>query len=585
VEFVRKAVRAIGRVAIKLEEAAERCVRALSELVVTRVTYVVQESVIVIKDIFRRYPQKYEKIIVTLCENLEVLDEPEAKASMVWIIGEYAERIVDAEERLEYFVETFEEESATVQLQLLTATVKLFLKNPEKSKGLVQKVLNLATEKSDNPDLRDRGYVYWRLLSTDPAAAKAVVLASRPEISAETFSLPQDYLSELLDNVSTLAAVYHRSPGEFVRETRKVIFKAHAEKDGEARDESSEEERSGGEEGYDNDQKDDYKEEKEDDLLDDEDNEKEKPKSATKNNASSKEEKKVQEVDLLDIFGGVTTTTTTAKAAPSKTTTASTVTPGEELDFLGEYDPFNSSNQQPSKDVDLPPMENVLRSDMAQGINIDAGFKRSKNKAVMVVRVTNNGQQGISRMDIKFNTNYLGIEPNQTLPLNGTINTGLSQVSELPLDLSAQPQIQNPFNIKVQAAVRVSLSTSKPVYKFEASVPPHIFLETSEVEKNEYLEKWKNIPATDGQSVQLKTLKTADIEGLKLTLSKNNCAFVAPREIPGKGISLYFSSKLRNQLMLIEVAVATSGAGRIQVRSDDKNLSLAAAHAVQTLIG
>lgn len=36
-------------------------------------------------------------------------------------------------------------------------------------------VLDMATENSDNPDLRDRGYVYWRLLSTDPAAAKSVV--------------------------------------------------------------------------------------------------------------------------------------------------------------------------------------------------------------------------------------------------------------------------------------------------------------------------------------------------------------------------------------------------------------------------
>jgi len=194
-----------------------------------------------------------KKIIVTLCENLEVLDEPEAKASMIWIIGEYAERIVDADDRLEYFVENFEEESATVQLQLLTATVKLFLKKPEKSKGLVQKVLNLATEKSDNPDLRDRGYVYWRLLSTDPAAAKSVVLASRPEISAETFLLPKDYLAELMDNISTLASVYHRSPGEFVRGTRKVVFKAHAEGNGEQRESS--EERSGGEEVSEDEQK------------------------------------------------------------------------------------------------------------------------------------------------------------------------------------------------------------------------------------------------------------------------------------------------------------------------------------------
>ena len=39
---------------------------------------------------------------------------------------------------------------------------------------------------SDNPDLRDRGYIYWRLLSTDPAAAKDVVLAEKPLISEET---------------------------------------------------------------------------------------------------------------------------------------------------------------------------------------------------------------------------------------------------------------------------------------------------------------------------------------------------------------------------------------------------------------
>ena len=35
-------------------------------------------------------------------------------------------------------------------------------------------VLSLATQDSDNPDLRDRGYIYWRLLSTDPVAAKEV---------------------------------------------------------------------------------------------------------------------------------------------------------------------------------------------------------------------------------------------------------------------------------------------------------------------------------------------------------------------------------------------------------------------------
>jgi len=43
------------------------------------------------QDIFRKYPNRYERVISTLCENLETLDEPEAKASMIWIIGECLE--------------------------------------------------------------------------------------------------------------------------------------------------------------------------------------------------------------------------------------------------------------------------------------------------------------------------------------------------------------------------------------------------------------------------------------------------------------------------------------------------------------
>lgn len=55
----------------------------LLELIQTKVNYVVQEAIVVIKDIFRKYPNKYESIISTLCENLDTLDEPEARASMV----------------------------------------------------------------------------------------------------------------------------------------------------------------------------------------------------------------------------------------------------------------------------------------------------------------------------------------------------------------------------------------------------------------------------------------------------------------------------------------------------------------------
>ncbi|VDP14845.1 unnamed protein product [Soboliphyme baturini] len=145
---------------------------------------------------------------------------------MIWIIGEYAERIDNADELLESFLESFNDENTQVQLQLLTAIVKLFLKRPADTQELVQRVLSLTTQDSDNPDLRDRGYIYWRLLSADPAAAKEVVLAEKPLISEETDLLEPTLLNELMCHIGSLASVYHKPPSAFmenVHVTRKTL--------------------------------------------------------------------------------------------------------------------------------------------------------------------------------------------------------------------------------------------------------------------------------------------------------------------------------------------------------------------------
>ncbi|KAH9062637.1 Adaptor protein complex beta subunit [Lactarius deliciosus] len=220
VDFVRRSIKAIGQAAVKIEAGAERCVNVLLDLIATRVSYVVQEAVVVMKDIFRRYPMTYEGVIPTLCANLEELDEPEAKASLIWIIGEYANKIDNADELLNIFVETFTEESYSVQLQTLTAVVKLFLFKPDTSQGLVQRILNTATKDCDSPDVRDRAYIYWRLLSTDPGAAKSVVLAHRPPISLPRTTVAPALLNELIGEVSSLASVYQKPAATFIGQGR-----------------------------------------------------------------------------------------------------------------------------------------------------------------------------------------------------------------------------------------------------------------------------------------------------------------------------------------------------------------------------
>ncbi|OAP58489.1 hypothetical protein AYL99_07579 [Fonsecaea erecta] len=220
-DFVRRAVKAIGQVAIKIESASERCVNALLDLINTKVNYVVQEVIVVIKDIFRKYPG-YEGIIPTLCKCIDELDEPNARGSLIWIVGEYAEKISNAGDILGGFVDGFAEEFTQTQLQILTAVVKLFLKRPQAAQGLVQKVLNAATAESDNPDIRDRAYVYWRLLSntSDQNAPKNIVLSEKPPITTTIQSLPPTLLERLLGELSTLASVYHKPPEQFVGQGR-----------------------------------------------------------------------------------------------------------------------------------------------------------------------------------------------------------------------------------------------------------------------------------------------------------------------------------------------------------------------------
>ncbi|QPH10243.1 hypothetical protein C2857_001470 [Epichloe festucae Fl1] len=218
-DFVRRAVKAIGQVAIKIENASAKCVQALEDLIATKVNYVVQEVIVVVKDILRKYPG-YEGVIPTLCEYIDELDEPNARGALIWIVGEYAEKISNADQILESFVDGFMEEFTQTQLQILTAVVKLFLKKPGNTQGLVQKVLQAATAENDNPDIRDRAYVYWRLLSGDLDVAKNIVLSQKPTISTTMTSLPSALLEQLLSELSTLASVYHKPPESFVGKGR-----------------------------------------------------------------------------------------------------------------------------------------------------------------------------------------------------------------------------------------------------------------------------------------------------------------------------------------------------------------------------
>ena len=241
-QFVRKAIKSIGQCAIKVDEGADRCVKVLLALIETKKNYILQSVMVVIKDIFRRYPGRYEKIIAKLCENLTRIDEAEARASLIWIIGEYADRIGNAASLIEYFMSTYEESPTEVKLQLLTATVKLFLKRPKDGPRMVNATLKRITDSASDPDLRDRAVMYWRLLCTNPNIAAKVVLGNHDKIGLDSLTYSEERLDMLLQNVSTMSAIYHKDPTTFVEKRKTFVEEEDSDEDESDEDEDEEEE-------------------------------------------------------------------------------------------------------------------------------------------------------------------------------------------------------------------------------------------------------------------------------------------------------------------------------------------------------
>ena len=115
-----------------------------------------------------------------------------------------------------------------MQLALLTAAVKLFVykSQSDRPKDLVHKVLKWATEEVDNPDLRDRGFMYWRMLAINPSVAGDIVLAEKPAITTDSDRMDRGALDQLLLHTGTLSSIYHKNPevGSFFNEISELNF-------------------------------------------------------------------------------------------------------------------------------------------------------------------------------------------------------------------------------------------------------------------------------------------------------------------------------------------------------------------------
>jgi len=151
-----------------------------------------------------------------VCQHADRLKDPEARAALIWILGEYCGIIEKVDVVIDPFLDTFADEAPLVQLQLISTVVKVYLEKREEMSDMLQFVLTEATRDSVLPDVRNRALIYWRMLSMSPEVTKEFVAFRKNQVEHAGQSYAPAVLRELMTNVGLVAGVLRVLPLTFV---------------------------------------------------------------------------------------------------------------------------------------------------------------------------------------------------------------------------------------------------------------------------------------------------------------------------------------------------------------------------------
>ena len=281
-ELIRKSIKYIGYVGYKFESSYDLCVRSINKIIDNNNEDAVPECIIVARDLMRKYKSTaldlIKKITLDLINSISDLN---AKSAALYIIGEFCEQIPESTEIITFFVNNFSNAemnlNSKVKLQILNACVKNFLTKPDEGEEIVKDCLQRGAEESENPDVRDRAYIYWRLLEIDPDIAKEMICSEKPSFKfTEHDELDVDTIDDMINNMTNVSACYFKKDKDIINEEDMVV-------DEEALKEKEEKEK---------------KEKKE------EKKEKKDKKRKKKKKKKDIEEEQINEADLIGLGGG-----------------------------------------------------------------------------------------------------------------------------------------------------------------------------------------------------------------------------------------------------------------------------------------
>ncbi|KAM0225447.1 hypothetical protein ACHAQD_001383 [Fusarium lateritium] len=201
--LVREAVRAIGRCAQTDTTTAPRCLKLLLGQITSLDGTLAAESLTVIRHLIQQDVQGHVGTVVRLAKNLDSATDPQARATIVWLVGEFSGLNGEdniAPDVLRILLKEFTNESPVAKQQILLLAAKVYLHHlnrrseAEKERDAEEdspmetdthpivrlwEYALLLVRYDTSFDLRDRARMYRALLAV-PQLATLMLLAEKP---------------------------------------------------------------------------------------------------------------------------------------------------------------------------------------------------------------------------------------------------------------------------------------------------------------------------------------------------------------------------------------------------------------------
>jgi AP-3 complex subunit beta len=131
--LVKESVRAIGRCSqspATSPQTSARCLRLLLKHIGSADGHLVAESLEVIRHLIQRDPSAHRMTVVRLAKHLDAATNPQARASIIWLVGEFAGLDPEnniAADVLRILVKGFADEAEPAKLQIVLLAAKVYI--------------------------------------------------------------------------------------------------------------------------------------------------------------------------------------------------------------------------------------------------------------------------------------------------------------------------------------------------------------------------------------------------------------------------------------------------------------------------